>query len=154
MRSANIYGTGLFEDDWYVRKEMVTEKVEKQIPDFRNLVDTQGNKVFDENGNLKVEKVGVKNIRQDENRLKVVEDRYRVKKANIFSWRVHPSKLDDDDDYPTIKQEFITYDDLLEREAEAEKYGFTRFDNMEALKQDKFKVKEEDAKRLQKTAII
>jgi hypothetical protein len=73
-----------------------------------------------------------------------------VRKANIFAWRIHPNKIDDDDDFPAIKQEFVTYDDLLERQAEAEKYGFTKFDNIEKLEQDKFNIKEEDLKRLQK----
>jgi len=150
MRSAAIFGTGLFEDDWYVRKEQITERTEKQIPDFRALVDVNGEKVLDEYGNIKAEQVGYKTISQEEKRLKVVEDRYRIRKANIFAWRVHPYKIDDDDDYPVIKQEFITYDDLLERQAEAEKYGYTKFDNMGLVEQDKTKSKEEDLKRLQK----
>lgn len=150
MRSAAIYGTGLFEDDWYLRKEQITEKVEKSIPDFRSLVDGQGNKITDEEGNIKVEQIGQKTVLEEQKRLKIVEDRYRVRKANIFAWRVHPNKLDDDDDYPAIKQEFVTFDTLLERQAEAEKYGFTKFDNMSELESSEFKVKEEDANRLQK----
>ena len=150
MRSAAIYGTGLFEDDWYVRKEEVTEKIEKQIPDYRSLVDVEGKKVLDENGNIKVEEIGKKTISSEQSRLKVVEDRYRVRKANIFSWRVHPNKLSDDDDLPVIKQEFVTFDTLLEMQAESVKYGFSKFDNMDLLEENKTSVKEEDAKRLQK----
>lgn len=150
MRSGAIYGTGMFEDDWYVRKEQISERVEKDIPDYRPMVDVNGDKITDEQGNIKAEQIGTKKILQEQNRLKVVEDRYRVRKTNIFAWRIHPNKIDDDDDYPAIKQEFITYDDLLERQAEAEKYGFTKFDNMDKVEQDKFKVKEEDARRLQK----
>ena len=150
MRSAGIYGTGLFEDDWYVRKEQITEKVEKQIPDYRPMVDVNGAKITDEDGNIKTDQIGTKTISAEQSKLKVVEDRYRVRKANIFAWRVHPNKIDDDDDLPAIKQEFVTYDDLLERQAEAEKYGFTKFDNMDLVEQDKTAVKEEDIKRLQK----
>jgi hypothetical protein len=150
MRSAAIYGTGLFEDGWYVRKELIPEKVEKEIPDFRPMVDMQGNRIFDEEGNIRSEQIGVKKITQEVNNWKIVEDRYRLKKANIFAWRIHPNKLDDDDDYPVIKQEFITYDDLLERQAEAEELGFKGFENMDKIKKDKFKINEGDAQRLQK----
>jgi len=150
MRSAAIYGTGLFEDDWYVRTEMVSKKVETQVPDYRNVVDMQGKKILDEQGNVRMEEYGTKPKTEIKAKREVVEDRYRVKKANIYSWRVHPYKLDDDDDYPAIKQEFVTYEQLLERQVEAEKYGFTKFDNMDKVQEDKSKVQEDDAKRLQK----
>ena len=150
MRSAAIYGTGLFEDDWYLRKEQIVEREEKEIPDYRSLVDVNGKKITDEYGNVRTEQIGTTKKLLEQSKLKIVEDRYRVKKANIFAWRVHPNKLDDDDDYPAIKQEFVTFDDLLERQAEAEKYGFTKFDDIDKLENDKFKVNEEDAKRLQK----
>jgi len=150
MRSAAIYGTGLFEDDWYVRKETVIEKAEKQIPDYRPLVDVNGNKIEDESGNIKVEEIGKKTILTEQSKVKIVEDRYRVRKANIFSWRVHPNKLSDEDDLPAIKQEFVTYDDLLDRQEEADKYGFAKFENMDLIEQSKSSAKEDDAKRLQK----
>jgi len=150
MRSAAIYGTGLFEDDWFVRKEEITEKIEKQIPDYRQLVDAAGKKVEDEEGNIRVEEIGKKTILTEQARMKVVEDRYRVRKANLFAWRVHPNKLSDEDDLPAIKQEFITYDQLVDRQAEADKYGFSKFENMDLIEQDKSSNKSDEAKRLQK----
>lgn len=150
MRSAAIYGTGLFEDDWYVRKEPVMERIEEDVPDYRALVDNLGNKITDDNGNIKTEQIGTRKVTRDKSRLRVVEDRYRCRKANIYAWRIHPDKLDDDDDYPVMKQEFITYDILLEREAEAEKYEFSAFENMDKIKADKFRANEQDSKRLQK----
>lgn len=150
MRSAAIYGPGLFEDDWYIRKEKKFEKVEKQIPDFRSMVGEDGQKLYDEENNVRVMQVGTRPVKREESKLEIVEDRYRVRKANLFAWRIHPNKLSDDDDFPVIKQEFITYDDLEERQAEAEKYGFSAFENMEKIKEDNFKINESDAKRLQK----
>src|SRR3990167_10822609 len=150
MRSAGIYGTGLFEDDWYVRTEMITEKQETMIPDYRPMVDPTGQTILDEQGRVKSKQVGEKPYIQEKSRKKVVEDRYRVRKANIFSWRIHPNKKSDDDDYPTIKQEFITYDDLMERQKELSKYGITAFDAMEEIEEDKFKIKEQDARRFNK----
>ena len=150
MRSAAIYGTGLFEDDWYVRKEMVSEKETVQIPDYRPMVDEYKKPVLDEDGNVKTYQVGEKPFTRDKNKLKVVEDRYRVKKANIFAWKIHPNKLTDEDDFPAIKQEFITYNDLLERQQELAKYGITAFDEMDKIKDDKFKIEEAAAKRFNK----
>ena len=150
MRSGAIYGTGLFEDDWYVRKEMVTEKETIQIPDYRPMVGEDKRPVLDEDGNVKTYQVGEKPYTKDRSRLKVVEDRYRVKKANIFAWKIHPSKLSDDDDFPVIKQEFITYDTLMERQQELAKYGITGFDEMDKIQNDKFKIEEADAKRFNK----
>lgn len=150
MRSAGIYGTGLFEDDWYVRKEMAHEKKTSMMPDFRPMVDPQGQQIMDEHGNVKTSKVGERPIQSTESKMKVVEDRYRVRKANIFSWRVHPNKLDDDDDYPAIKQEFITYDTLLEREKELEKYGIKGFENLDEIKEDVYDPEETDMRRFNK----
>lgn len=150
MRSAAIYGTGLFEDDWYQRTEKIPEKVEKQIPDFRPMVGENGEKVLDEDGNIKAIQTGVRTVIREESKRKVVEDRYRVRKANIFAWRIHPHKISDDDDYPAIKVEYITYDDLLERQSEFAKYGVSGFENMDKIKADRFKINEGDAKRLQK----
>ena len=150
MRSSAIYGTGLFEDDWYVRKEEKVEKVEKQIPDYKPMVDLEGKQVLDADDNPIAAQVGVKTITQEQKRLVVVEDRYRVRKANIFAWRIHPNKLTDDDDYPVIKQEYITFDDLLEMQAESEKYGVVKFDNIDKLESERFAVKPEELKRLQK----
>ena len=150
MRSAGIYGTGLFEDDWYVRTEMITEKQETMIPDYRPMVDPTGQTILDEQGRVKSKQVGEKPYIQEKSRKKVVEDRYRVRKANIFSWRIHPNKKSDDDDYPTIKQEFITYDDLMERQKELSKYGITAFDAMDEIEEDKFKIKEQDTRRFNK----
>ena len=150
MRSAGIYGTGLFEDEWYQRVEEIYEKEETEIPQYSPMVDEFGNKILDESGNIRVMQNGTRKTLKEKARKRVVEDRYRVKKANIFSWRVHPNKLDDDDDYPAIKQEFITYDKLLERQAELEKYNLGGFDNLDEIKKDRFKIKDEDIKRLQK----
>ena len=99
---------------------------------------------------MRSQQVGEKSYMQEKSRKKVVEDRYRVRKANIFSWRIHPNKKNDDDDYPAIKQEFITYDDLMERQKELSKYGITAFDSMEEIEEDKFKIKEQDARRFNK----
>lgn len=150
MRSAGIYGTGLFEDDWYVRKEMVYEKETSMIPDYRPMIDEFSKPVVDEDGNVKTYQVGEKPYTKTKGRLKIVEDRYRVKKANIFAWKIHPSKLSDDDDYPAIKQEFITYNTLVERQQELAKYGITGFDDMDKIQDDKFKIEEADAKRFNK----
>src|SRR3990167_3555968 len=136
MRSAGVYGTGLLEDDWYVRKEIVYEKIEEQIDDFRPIVSV----------------VGKRPVTKENKKTSVVEDRYRVRKANIFSWRIHPSKLSDDDDYPAIKQEFITFDTLVERQSELERYGGKGFEKgvLDKIKKDKFKVNEADINRMQK----
>lgn len=150
IRSAAIYGTGLFEDDWYVRKEIVHEKKVTMMPDFRPMVGPDGQQILDDQGRVKSSQVGQRPLEQTNKKLKVVEDRYRLRKANIFSWRVHPNKLNDDDDYPVIKQEFITYDTLLERQKELEKYGIDGFENMEVIKEDKYKIKDEDARRFNK----
>lgn len=150
MRSAGIYGTGLFEDDWYIRKERIFDKVEKQIPDFRKMVDMEGNTILDEEGNVRSEKIGTKTVRETERKWDIVEDRYRMRKANIFAWRIHPSKLSDEDDFPVAKQEFITYDQLLQRQREAEKLGYQTFENMDKIEKDTSKPKEDDIRRLQK----
>ena len=150
MRSSAIYGTGLFEDDWYVRKEMVSEKETVKIPDYRPMVGEDKKPVLDEDGNVKTYQVGEKPFTRNKSKLKVVEDRYRVRKANIFSWKIHPSKLTDDDDFPVIKQEFITYNNLVERQQELSKYGITGFDQMDKIQDDKFKIEETDAKRFNK----
>ena len=152
MRSAAIYGTGLFEDDWYVRKEKIYEKVEEEIDDFRPMVDENSKPVLDDDGNVRASVVGKRKVIRENDRFDVVEDRYRVRKANIFSWRIHPSKTSDDDDYPAIKQEFITYDTLLDRQRELEKYGTEGFDEniLEKIKKDNFKVDSSDLNRLKK----
>jgi hypothetical protein len=150
MRAAGIYGTGLFEDDWLVRKEEVTKREEIEIDDIREVIDEKGNPVLDEEGRLRSRKIGKKKVKKEKRQKEVVEDRYRVQKANIFAWRIHPHKLSDDDNYPVIKQEFITYDDLVRREAELAKYGVAAFENMDEIKKDNFKIKEGDRKRLNK----
>lgn len=150
MRSSGIYGTGLFEDDWYQRKEIVNSKVDKDVDDFRPLVDDNGAKVLDDEGNIRSEAVGTRKVRIDQSKLEVVEDRYRVRKVSIYSWRVHPNKVSDDDDFPAIKQEFITFSDLQKRQAELEKYGLGSFDDMDKIKTDTFKIDETDKKRQQK----
>lgn len=149
MRSAAIYGTGLFEDGWLVKTGTITEKVEKQIPDFRAMVDEKGNKILDGAGNIRSEQVGTKTIITEEKKKKIIEDRYNLKKTSIFSWRIHPYKKSDDDNYPVIKQEFITYNDLLDMERQAEKYGINKFENMQEIKEDKFKANEKDKTRIQ-----
>lgn len=150
MRSAGIYGTGMFEDDWYQRVERVPKKIEKQIPDFRKMVDEQGNTVLDDSGNVRAEQIGTRTIMQEDWKNDIVEDRYRVKKANIFSWRVHPYKLDDDDDYPVIKQEFVTYNDLMKMQSKSERLGLGKFDNLDKVEKDKLPGKEEELRRLAK----
>lgn len=150
IRGAGIYGTALFEDGWYIRKEPQFNKVDSQIPDYRPMVDEQGATLLDENGNVRSNRVEMKTITQVKEKLTVVEDRYRVKKANIFSWIIHPNKLDDDDDYPVIKQEFITYNDLLDKQAEFQKYNIAGFENLDEIKEDKYKISAGDARRYQK----
>ncbi len=150
MRSAAIYGTGMFEDDWHTRFEAITDNAEVEIDDYRQLVDGGGQPILDEDGNVRVESIGKRRVKKERTTMQIVEDRYRVRKANIFSWRIHPSKVSDDDDYPVIKQEFITYDDLLDRQREAVKYGYDEFENMEKIKNDKFKINDTDRKRFQK----
>lgn len=155
MRSAAIYGTGFLEDDWYIRTEPVSERVDKEVDDYRPMVDAEtGANVLDENDNVRSTKYGTKSIQTVESKTKVVEDRYRVRKANIYAWRIHPNKLSDDDDLPVIKQEFVTYGDLEEREREAQKLGYQSFENMEDIRKDKYKAKEEDKKRLMKDGIF
>ena len=150
MRSAAVYGSGFFEDDWYLRKEKIFSVEEEEIPDFRNMVDESGEKVLDDEGNARVTKIGSRKEMRERSRLSVVEDRYRVRKANIYAWRIHPDKLSDDDDLPAIKQEFINFDDLLELQAESEKFGEGKFANMDKIKDDHYKVKEEDLARQRK----
>jgi len=151
MRSAAIYGTGMFEDDWYVRTERLPEYVEKDVPDYRAMTNDQtGEFLLDEGGNVRTQQIGTKKQRMEEWNYKVVEDRYRLRKSNIFAWRIHPDKLDDDDDCPVIKQEFVNFDTLLERQREAQKKGFKAFDNMDKIEADKTKISEEDKARLMK----
>lgn len=149
MRSAAIYGTGLFEDDWFVRKETVFEKEEKDIDDFRPAVDQETGKfVTDIDGNVINQKIGSRKALREKSRQEIVEDRYRVRKANIFSWRIHPKKLSDDDNFPAVKQEFISYDDLLKLEQTFTKYGLTNgFENMDKIKEDNFTAKDGDIDR-------
>jgi len=149
MKSAAIYGTGLFEDDWYVRKEKVFEKKEEMIDDFRPSVDGDTGKfVLDEDGNVVNQKVGSRKKLSEKNKMEIVEDRYRVRKANVFAWRVHPKKLNDEDNFPVIKQEFISYDDLVKMEQEFIKYGVTNgFENMDKIKEDNFTAKDGDIDR-------
>ena len=150
MRSAGIYGTGLFEDEWYQKVERMPRRAERQMPDFRKMVDAGGTTVLDELGNIRAEQIGTKTVFSTEWKNEVVEDRYRVRKTNVFSWRVHPNKLEDDDDYPVIKQEYITYNDLLKAEERAVSLGFKKFDNLDKIKEDRFSAKEEDLRRLEK----
>ena len=149
MRCAAIYGTALFEDDWYVRTERLPENVDKEVDDLRPM-EYEGKALTNDDGSVRTHKVGTKRIQQEEWKRKVVEDRYRLKKANIFSWRIHPDKLDDDDDYPVIKQEFINYDTLMERHIEDTKMGLPGFDNLDKIREDNTKVSEEDKDRLKK----
>ena len=148
MRSAGIYGTGLYEDDWFVRTALVAEKKEKQIPDFRALVNEQGNKLLDAEGNIRSEQIGFKTILSEEKKRKIVEDRYRVRKTSIFSWRIHPYKKDDDDDYPVIKQEFITYNDLVLFEKRLRSAGVSRFENMDKIEKDRFAIDQASYNRI------
>ena len=148
MRSASIYGTGLFEDDWYLRKEESFEKTEDSIDDFRPAVGEDSKFILDDDGNVCMQKVGTRKVLKDKKKTEVVEDRYRVRKANIFAWRIHPKKLTDDDNYPVIKQEFINYDDLVELEDTFKKYGITNgFENMDKIKEDRFKPDDSDIVR-------
>lgn len=150
MRSAYIYGTGLLEDDWYMRQEEVVEREPVSIPDYRPMVDgVTGQPVLDDSGNVRSQQVGMRQIMQERRRMAIVEDRYRVRKGNIFAWRVHPHKLDDDDDFPMIKQEFVTYGDLLKLQKEAEVKGYAGFENMKKIKDDKSVANEKDLRRLQ-----
>ena len=150
MRSAFIYGTGVYEDDWYLKTEYQPEMVSEQVPDYRTMVDEQSQPILDDEGNVKNYKIGEKTVKKEQNKLKVVEDRYRLRKANIFSWTIHPDKLTDDDDYPVIKQEFINYQTLEKRQNDSVKMGFGGFENMKEIKDDVFKVDETDLKRIQK----
>lgn len=150
MRSAYIYGTGVFEDDWLLRTEYQPEMIEEQIPDYRMMVDEKNQPILDEQGNVRNYQIGTKTKKSEQNKLKVVEDRYRLRKANIFAWTIHPDKLSDDDDYPVIKQEFISYSTLEKRQNDSIKQGFGSFENMDAIKDDVFKVDETDLKRIQK----
>ena len=150
MRSSAIYGTGLFEDDWYQKVELKPEFSEVEEDDLRPMVDNESKAITDEKGNVKTYKVGVKKVTREVERYRIVEDRYRVKKGNIFAWRFHPDKLNDDDDFGAMKVEYITFDTLLTRQTEAVKMGFSPFDNMDKIKEDMSSVKEEDTKRLQK----
>ena len=152
MKSAAIYGTGLFEDDWYQKVELKPEFSEVEEDDLRPMVDNEQNAITDDKGNVKTYKVGTKKVMREVERYKIVEDRYRVKKANIFAWRFHPDKLDDDDDFGAMKIEYLTFDTLLFRQAEAVKMGFAPFDNMDKIKDDKSNADQEDTKRLQKDA--
>ncbi len=152
MKSAAIYGTGFFEDDWYQRVELKPEFSKVVEDDLRPMVDNEGSALTDDKGNVRTYKVGTKKVMREVERYRIVEDRYRIKKANIFAWRIHPDKLDDDDDFGAMKVEYITFDTLLQRQAEAVKMGFAPFDNMDKIKDDKTAIKEEETKRLQKDA--
>jgi len=149
MRSAAIYGTGLFEDDWYQKVDKVPEERELPEPDLRPMVMEDGNRIFDEEGNVRMEEVGLKMVKKLQWNKKIVEDRYRVKKVSIFSWRIHPNKLSDDDDFPVIKQEFVTYNDLKRREQESKVMGFESFKNMDLIEESIFG-DNKDLKRLEK----
>ena len=150
MRSSAIYGTGLFEDDWFLRVEKVPRKEQISIPDFRPMVDESGNQLFDEFGNMKVGEAGKKKITRTVEKNEVVEDRYRVRKANIYAWRIHPDKKSDEDDFPVIKQEFVTFNDLLKMQEQAEKKGYKKFENLDAIRQDNFKPSNADLQRQKK----
>lgn len=150
MRSAAIYGTGVFEDDWYQRVEKVYEKEEMEIPDYRPMVDEQRQPLLDEDGNVMSQEIGKKKVLREQAKNKVVEDRYRVRKANIYAWRIHPNKKSDDDDYPVMKQEFVTYDTLVERQSELQRYGIEKFTNMDKIEKDKTEVDKKSYDRIQK----
>lgn len=150
MRSAGIYGTGTFEDDWYLRTERIPEYVERNIDDYRPMVDEQNQTILDEEGRVRSQKIGTKKIQREEWNYKVVEDRYRLRKSNVFAWRIHPDKLDDYDDYGVIKQEFVNFDTIMERNIEAQKLGFSGFENLDKIQEDKSKIKDEDKARLMK----
>lgn len=154
IRGSYIYGTGLWEDDWYVRVERKITRVSKDTPDYRPMVDDSGNKILDEKGNVRTTEYGKKTKIVEENKYEIVEDRYRVRKANIFAWRIHPNKLDDDDDWPVIKQEFVTFETLEERQRELAKYDITAFENMNEIKKDVYKVEDKDLKRQMKDGSI
>ena len=138
MRSAAIYGTGLFEDEWYQKVDTVPEEKDVHEPDYRPMVLPDGNRIFDEEGNVRTEEVGIKTVKKLQWNKKIVEDRYKVKKCSIFSWRIHPNKLTDDDDFPVIKQEFVTYNDLKRKETEAKTMGFEAFKNMDLIEESIF----------------
>ena len=150
MRSAAIYGTGMFEDDWYQRVEKVYEKEEMEIPDYRPMVNEQKQPILDEDGNIMSQEIGKKKILREQAKNKVVEDRYRLRKANIYAWRIHPNKKSDDDDYPVMKQEFVTYDTLVERQSELQRYGIEKFSNMDKIEKDKTEVDKESYDRIKK----
>ncbi|HDY68082.1 MAG TPA: hypothetical protein ENH85_09845 [Candidatus Scalindua sp.] len=152
IRASGIYGTGCFEDDWFIRVEDVPRRVEEEIDDFRPMVGPDGNKIFDEEGNLRSEVVGKRKISRTGFKKEVVEDRYRVRKTNIFAWRIHPHKLTDEDDFPVIKQEFVTFRDLKKMQERSQRLGLQTFDEklMEEIEHDVFKVDETKATRLQK----
>ena len=149
MRSAAIYGTGLFEDEWYQKVDTVPEEKDVQEPDYRPMVLPDGNRIFDEDGNVRTEEVGIKTVKKLQWNKKIIEDRYKVKKASIFSWRIHPNKLNDDDDFPVIKQEFVTYNDLKRKETEAKTMGYSAFNNMDLIEESIFG-DNKDLKRLEK----
>jgi len=108
-----------------------------------------GNRIFDEDGNVRTEEVGIKTVKKLQWNKKIIEDRYKVKKASIFSWRIHPNKLNDDDDFPVIKQEFVTYNDLKRKETEAKTMGYSAFNNMDLIEESIFG-DNKDLKRLEK----
>lgn len=150
MRSAAVYGTGLFEDDWFQDVKSLPFKEEVQVPVFKPMFDEFGQPVLNEVGGVQSIQVGTRPTMREGTRMTVVEDRYRVRKASIFSWRIHPSKLTDEDDFPVIKQEFITMEDLEKRELQLQKYGLGVFENMEEIRKDNFKIDQTQAKRLEK----
>lgn len=150
LKDAAVYGTGLLEDDWYMKVEEVSEREEVDEPDYRQMVDEGGQALLDEAGNARQTQIGTKKVTRTTDKRRVVEDRYRVRKGNIFAWRFHPNKLDDDDDYGAIKQEFISYEELLTRNAEAEKLGYAAFDHLDEIKEDLTNPKEEEKRKLTK----
>lgn len=149
-RSAAIYGTGLFEDDWFMRVEKIKEIVPTPIPDFRPMVGPDGQPILDEFGNVRSQQIGMRIVPMEQETMQVLEDRYRVRKANVFSWLPHPDKVSDDDDYPMIKQEFVTFEDLLKRQVQSQKYGFAPYQNIDKLQKDMYKPNDEDLRRFKK----
>lgn len=152
LRSSAIYGTGLFEDDWFQRVDRIPKKIDAEIDDMRALVGPDSKQLLNEKGEIRTEKVGSKKVIKTEWTNEVVEDRYRVLKSNIFAWRVHPNKLEDDDDFGCIKQEYVTYEKLLKIQQEGESLGFEAFpkEAMSELQKSVFKPNEEQMRRLQK----
>lgn len=149
QRSSGIYGTGYGETEWFQKRAWIFDKGEVEEDDYRSLRGPNGF-LLDKDGNVQTQLLDVKKkVFREKKSYGVVDNRPRLKFTNIFAWRVHPKKMCPEDGYPAIKQEFVSYETLLDMQEEAKALGFEPFEaeGITRLKEMKVQVKESDYSR-------